>query len=135
MPVVSHKKKKNIYLEQIQLTQNSFRVLLRVIPENASHKHVSSITREKSCHRSIIKVGIGRLGLVHPDLGPLGHQVHVKRAIRGHCVEFFELGHVESVVVSGHIQVVTRQGRVGFDKVVRADDTLRIAYCIVRIAI
>lgn len=110
-------------------------MLLRVVPENASHKEVSSITCKKSRHRSVVKVRVGRLGLVHPDLGPLGHQVHVKRAVRGHCVEFFELGHVESVVVPGHIQVVARQGRVGFDKVVRADDTLWIAYCIVRIAI
>lgn len=102
-------------------------MLLGVVPENTPHEHVPSITREKSRHWSVVKVRIGRFGLVHPDLGPLGHQVHVKRAVRGHRVEFFELGHVERVVVPGHVQVVARQGRVGFDKVVSADDALRIA--------
>ena len=103
-----------------------------MVREDTPDKEVSSIARQHARHRTVVEIRVGCLGLVHPDLSPLRHQVHAVGAVRRHVIELLELGHVETVVVARHVEVVAGEGRVGFDEVVRANNTLRIACASIR---
>jgi hypothetical protein len=111
----------------VKHTENSLRILRRIVTEEPCGKDVACIPRNGPGERTVVEVGVGRDALLEAVLGPLGHQVQGERSVVavfiGHPIPLHEAGHVEAVVVPRHVEVVTGVGRVGFDDIVGANET------------
>lgn len=99
-----------------------------MVSEHPSREDITRITGNKAGDRPIVEVGVGLDALVKSDRCTLGHEIHVEGAVACHVVPRHELVHVQLVVVSGDVEVVTSVGGIRFDEVVGAIETERCAF-------
>lgn len=112
----------------VSLTQDTLGILARMVSEHSSREDITRISGNEAGDRPIVEVGVGLDALVKTDRCTLGHEIHVEGVVACHVVPRHELVHVQLVVVSGDVEVVTSVGGIRFDEVVGAIKTERCAY-------
>lgn len=110
------------------LTQDTLGVLARMIAKKPTREYVAGITRNKASYGSVVEIWVGSNGLLKTKFCALGHEIHIESVVGRHIVPSHELIHIECVVVSRDVEVVTRIGRIRFNEIVGANEALRLAY-------
>lgn len=108
------------------LGEDAVGVLLGVVGQQAAEEEVTGVAADHAGDGTVVEVGVVGDTVLPAACCLVGQQVHGDDAVLGAVVDVTEEGHVHRPCVTGDVQVITRQGRVGLNPVVGALETTRV---------